>query len=90
MVKATFNFIPPSMESTASIMEDVDVKGTGQEQLTNTGQALADHLPLNEEFSLLHWCPPDQRESRERILPQLRSGEKKLQREKNQLGKQYT
>ncbi|XP_060714150.1 uncharacterized protein si:ch211-86h15.1 isoform X3 [Tachysurus vachellii] len=86
MTEAVFNFIPLPMECAPANLEDVDVNSTAEEHSANTGQAFTDSCPLKEAFSLLHWCPPDQRASKERLLPQLRNSCEELQREL-QLGK---
>lgn len=90
MAEAVCDFMPPSMVRTPAVLEDVDVSSvTAQEQSASKGQALADPLPLKEEFSPLHWYPPDQRQNRERIRPQLIYSAKTCNG-KLQLGKQYT
>lgn len=62
IAKDVLNFIPPSMESTPPILEHIDAKVTALEQSASTSQALADFFPPKEAFSLLNWCPPEQRE----------------------------
>lgn len=57
---AVFDFIPPHMQSTPPILGDVDANATAQEQSANTVQALADPIPLKEEFTPPHQCAPDQ------------------------------
>lgn len=55
MVEPGLNFIPPSMEFTPLLREEVDLNSTAQEHTAYAGQALAESSPPTEPFSLLHW-----------------------------------
>lgn len=68
MTGALLEFMPPSMVSTPPKPDNFNVNSTGQERSAYTAQDLVDPLPLKEEFSPLHWYPPDQRRNGENLL----------------------